>query len=270
VKFSANKIKNMKGKEKITAITAYDYPMSQAVDRAGVNIVLVGDSLGMVVLGEKTTLSLTMETMLYHLKAVRRGTERALLVVDMPYGSYHISEQEAVKNAITFVKEGGAESVKIEGVCGKEKVIEKIILSDIPVMGHIGLTPQSINRFGGFKIQGKTEESGKQLIKEAKKLEELGVYSIVLESIPEELAKEITASISIPTIGIGAGRFCDGQILVLHDLIGLNYGLTPSFVREYANVKGIIEKGVKNYLNDVKTGKFPSEKEVYKIKKGEE
>jgi 3-methyl-2-oxobutanoate hydroxymethyltransferase len=269
VKFSANRIKNMKGKEKITAITAYDYPTAQAVDRTGVDIILVGDSLGMVVLGEKTTLPLTMEIMLHHLKAVRRGTEKALLVVDMPYGSYHISEQEAIKNAITFVKEGGAESVKIEGVTGKEKIIEKIIISDIPVMGHIGLTPQSINRFGGFKIQGKTKESGERLFKEAKKLEELGAYSIVLESIPEELAKDITENISIPTIGIGAGRFCDGQILVLHDLIGLNYDSPPSFVREYANVKGIIEKGVKNYSDDVKNGKFPAEKEVYKIKKGE-
>jgi len=267
VKVTAKKIKKMKGKEKIVAITAYDYPMAKAVDRVGVDIVLVGDSLGMVVLGEKNTLSLTIENMIHHLKAVKRGIKNSLLVVDMPYGSYHINEDESVKNAIRFIKEGGAESVKIEGVSGKEKSIEKIISSDIPVMGHIGLTPQSVHKFGGFRVQGKTKESRDKLIKEAKKLENLGVYSIVLESIPEELAKEITESINIPTIGIGAGRFCDGQILVIHDLIGINYEPVPSFVREYANVKGIIEKAVKNYAEDVKRGKFPSEDEVYKINK---
>ncbi len=260
-------IKKRKGKEKITAITAYDYPSAIAVDRAGIDIVLVGDSLAMVVLGEKTTLKATMDIMLHHLKAVSKGVKNALLAVDMPFGSYHTGEEKAVENAIKLVREGNAEAVKIEGVEKKESIIEKIVNSEIPVMGHLGLTPQSVIKMGGYKIQGKTEEEINLLISQAKKLESLGVFSIVLEGIPEETAKLITESINIPTIGIGAGRYCDGQILVLHDLIGLNYEKTPSFVREYANVKGIIEKSVKNYIEDIKTGKFPSEKEVFFLKK---
>ena len=260
-------IKNKKGKEKITAITAYDYPTAIAVDKAGIDIVLVGDSLAMVVLGEKTTLKATMEIMVHHLKAVSKGVKRALVVVDMPFGSYHVGEERAVENAIRFVREGDAEAVKVEGVEKKELIIEKIINAEIPVMGHLGLTPQSVIKFGGYKIQGKTDKEIKSLISQAKKLESLGVFSIVLEGIPEETAKLITESVNIPTIGIGAGRFCDGQILVLHDLIGLNYDNIPSFVREYANVKGIIEKAVKNYISDVKNGNFPSEKEVFFLKK---
>jgi len=260
-------IKKKKGKEKITALTAYDYPTAIALDRAGIDIILVGDSLAMVVLGEETTLKATMEIMLHHLRAVTKGVKKALVAVDMPFGSYHTSEEIAVENAIRMIREGDAEAVKIEGVEGKERIIEKIVKAEIPVIGHIGLTPQSVIKMGGYKIQGKTEEEIKKLIEQAKTLENLGAFSIVLESIPEETAKEITGSVEIPTIGIGAGRFCDGQILVLHDLIGLNYDKVPSFVREYANIKGMIEKAVKNYISDVKNEKFPSEKEVFFLKK---
>jgi len=262
-----NIIRKKKNKKKIAAITAYDYPTAFVADNAGIDIILVGDSLSEVVLGEKNTLKANMEIMIHHLKSVSYALKRALLVVDMPFGSYHISINKSIENAIRMVKEGNTEAVKIEGVNKKEKIIEKIIDADIPVMGHIGLTPQSINRLGGYKIQGKTKKTAKRLINEAKKLENIGVFSIVLECIPEEIAKIITNETSIPTIGIGAGRFCDGQIIVFHDLVGLNFGKVPKHVREYANVKKIMEDAVKNYTNDVKNDKFPSENEIFKLKK---
>src|SRR6202040_3397101 len=221
---------------KITCLTAYDYPTARLLDEAGVDILLVGDSLGMVVLGYESTLPVTLEEMLHHTCAVRRGTRHALLVADMPYGSYHDDPIEAVRHAIRFVKEAGAEAVKIEGGERRMELIARLVEAEIPVMGHIGLTPQSFNALGGFHVQGRTTQAADQLDRDARAVEAAGAFSVVLESVPRELGARITEKLHIPTIGIGAGPDCDGQVLVLHDLLGLTLGRTPKFARKYANL----------------------------------
>jgi 3-methyl-2-oxobutanoate hydroxymethyltransferase len=248
---------------KITCLTAYDYPTARLLDEAGVDVLLVGDSLAMVALGYESTLPVTMEEMLHCTRSVRRGTRNALLVADMPYGSYHDDPAVAVRNAVRFVKEAGAEAIKIEGGEKRLDLISRIVDAEIPVMGHIGLTPQSVNAFGGFRVQGKTEEAGEQLLRDARAVEAAGAFSIVLESIPRELAARITANLKIPTIGIGAGPDCDGQVLVIHDLLGLTFGHKPKFTRRYADVGGIISRAAAEYCRDVQQGTFPSDEESY-------
>jgi 3-methyl-2-oxobutanoate hydroxymethyltransferase len=250
---------------KITCLTAYDYPTARLLDEAGVDILLVGDSLAMVVLGYESTLPVTMEEMLHHTRAVRRGTRRALLVSDMPYGSYHDDSAAAVRNAVRFVKEAGAEAVKVEGGERRMDLISRLVEAEIPVMGHIGLTPQSVNAFGGFRVQGKTEEAGDQLVRDARAVEAAGAFSIVLESIPRELGARITSELRIPTIGIGAGPDCDGQVLVIHDLLGLSFGHKPKFTRRYADLGEIISRAAVEYCRDVQQGRFPSDEESYHL-----
>ncbi|HTB94868.1 MAG TPA: 3-methyl-2-oxobutanoate hydroxymethyltransferase [Candidatus Sulfotelmatobacter sp.] len=250
-------------KKKITCLTAYDYPTARLMDEAGVDVVLVGDSVAMVVLGYESTLPLTMEEALHHTKAVRRGVQRALVVADMPFGTYQGDANEALKNAVRFVKEAGAEAVKVEGGERRLEVIARLTESEIPVMGHVGLTPQSVNAMGGYRVQGKTERAAEQLLRDARAVEAAGAFSIVLEGIPRELATEITKSVRIPTIGIGAGPDCDGQILVLHDLLGLTFQEPPKFARRYANVGEVISQAVREYCADVQGGSFPSDAESY-------
>jgi 3-methyl-2-oxobutanoate hydroxymethyltransferase len=250
-------------RKKISCLTAYDYPSARIVDEAGVDVVLVGDSVSMVVLGYDSTLPLTLEEALHHTKAVRRGVRHALVVADMPYGSYHGDMNEALKNAMRFVKEAGAEAVKVEGGERRLELIAKLSEAEIPVMGHIGLTPQSVNAFGGYRVQGKTPSAAEQLLRDARSVEAAGAFAIVLEGIPRELAAEITRTVRIPTIGIGAGPDCDGQILVLHDMIGLTFQTPPKFARRYANVGDIIASAVKEYCADVQSGSFPSDAESY-------
>lgn len=252
-------------KKKIVCLTAYDYPTARFVDEAGVDVVLVGDSLGMVVLGYENTLPLTMEEMLHHTRAVRRGVRKALLVADMPYGSYHGDTREAVRNAVRFVKESGAEAVKIEGGERRMELIAQIVEAEIPVMGHIGLTPQSMHAFGGFRVQGKSAEAAEQLLRDARAVEAAGAFSVVVESVPREIGARITSELRIPTIGIGAGPECDGQILVLHDMIGLSVGRTPKFARRYANVGDAIRNAVGAYAEDVREGRFPADEESYHL-----
>jgi 3-methyl-2-oxobutanoate hydroxymethyltransferase len=258
---SAAQSQNSPGK--ITCLTAYDYPTARLLDEAGVDVLLVGDSLGMVVLGYDSTLPVTIEEMLHHTRAVRRGTRHALLVSDMPYGSYHADAAEAVRNATRFVKEAGAEAVKVEGGERRMEMISRLVDAEIPVMGHIGLTPQSVNAFGGFRVQGKTAEASEQLLRDARAVEAAGAFSIVLESIPRELAARITAELRIPTIGIGAGPDCDGQVLVINDLVGLTFGHQPKFTRRYADVGAILSRAAAEYCRDVREGTFPSDEESY-------
>ena len=250
---------------RITCLTAYDYPTARLLDDAGVDILLVGDSLGMVVLGYENTLPVTMEEMLHHTRAVRRGTRRALVVADMPYGSYHTEFAESLRSALRFVKEGGAEAVKIEGGERRLELIARLVEAEIPVMGHVGLTPQSLNALGGFKVQGKTAEAAKQLLRDAHAVEAAGAFSIVLESVPRELAARITQELSIPTIGIGAGPDCDGQVLVIHDILGLTLNGTPKFARRYANLAAEITRAAGEYCEDVRSGRFPSDAESYHL-----
>jgi len=249
--------------KKITCLTAYDYPTARLMDEAGVDVVLVGDSVAMVVLGYESTLPLTMEESLHHTRAVRRGVQRALVVADMPFGTYQGDVNEALKNAVRFVKEAGAEAVKVEGGERRLEVIARLTEAEIPVMGHVGLTPQSVNAMGGYRVQGKTVGGAEQLLRDARAVEAAGAFSIVLEGIPRELAAEITKSVRIPTIGIGAGPDCDGQILVLHDLLGLTFQEPPKFARRYANVGEVISQAVREYCADVQGGSFPSDAESY-------
>ena len=250
-------------KKKITCLTAYDYPTARLMDEAGVDLVLVGDSVAMVVLGYESTLPLTMEEALHHTKAARRGVQRALVVADMPFGTYQGDVNEALKNAVRFVKEAGAEAVKVEGGERRLEVIARLTEAEIPVMGHVGLTPQSVNAMGGYRVQGKTAGGAEQLLRDARAVEAAGAFSIVLEGIPRELAAEITKSLRIPTIGIGAGPDCDGQILVLHDLLGLTFQEPPKFARRYANVGEVMSQAVREYCADVQGGSFPSDAESY-------
>jgi 3-methyl-2-oxobutanoate hydroxymethyltransferase len=249
--------------KKITCLTAYDYPTARLMDEAGVDVVLVGDSVAMVVLGYESTLPLTMEESLHHTKAVRRGVQRALVVADMPFGTYQGDVNEALSNAVRFVKEAGAEAVKVEGGERRLEVIARLTEAEIPVMGHVGLTPQSVHAMGGYRVQGKTERAAEQLLRDARAVEAAGAFSIVLEGIPRELAAEITKTLRIPTIGIGAGPDCDGQILVLHDLMGLTFQEPPKFARRYANVGEVISQAVREYCSDVQGGRFPSDAESY-------
>ncbi|MFO7979442.1 MAG: 3-methyl-2-oxobutanoate hydroxymethyltransferase [Candidatus Aminicenantes bacterium] len=260
-------LKKKEKKEKIVALTAYDFPTAKIVDQAGVDIILVGDSLGMVVLGHKDTIPVTMNDMIHHTKAVTRGVQRALVVGDMPYMSFQVSQKEAVKNASRFIKEAGARAVKIEGATPyRLETIQALKEAEIPVMGHVGLTPQSINQIGSFKVRGKNKEEAQKIIEEALKLEQAGVFSIILECIPLELAKVITHRIKIPTIGIGAGPFCDGQILVFHDLLGYSNGYLPKYVKKYVDVNKILIDGISQYVKEVKSDQFPLDKHSYHSK----
>lgn len=249
--------------EKIAILTAYDFFTARILDQIGVDSILVGDSVNMVFYGSPNTLSISMDQMIYHTKAVTSAVRRALVIADMPFLSYQASTSEAILNAGRFLKQGGASAVKIEGGLEMADTIKRIIEVGIPVMGHIGLTPQSINRFGGYVVRGKSEEERKYLMESAKALEEIGCFSVLLESIPKKLAQEITQSLKVPTIGIGAGVECDGQVLVVNDILGLFEDFKPKFVRRYAELGKEIRKACKNYLNDVKSGRFPSEEESY-------
>ncbi|MGA7918214.1 MAG: 3-methyl-2-oxobutanoate hydroxymethyltransferase [Candidatus Acidiferrales bacterium] len=250
-------------KQKITCLTAYDYPTARLLDQAGVDILLVGDSLGMVVLGYDSTLPVTLDEVLHHTRAVRRGTQRALLVADMPYGSFHVSLEESVRNAVRLVKEGGAEAVKVEGGERRIELIARLVESEIPVMGHVGLTPQSIHALGGFHVQGKTVDAARQLERDARAVEAAGAFAVVLESLPREIAARITEKLHIPTIGIGAGPECDGQVLVFNDLVGLTMGHKPKFARQYVNLAAEISRAVTSYCEDVRRGDFPLDAESF-------
>ncbi len=243
--------------EPITMLTAYDYPTALLVDRAGIDIILVGDSLAMVVLGHENTVAVTMEEMLHHCKAVARGAKYPLLVGDMPFLSYQVDRREAVRNAGRFLKEGGMDVVKLEGGQEMADTVKAIVDAGIPVMGHIGLTPQSISKLGGFRVQGKSVEAAKKLLADAQALEEAGAFSIILEAVPDRLAQLITERIKIPTIGIGAGPHCDGQVLVIHDLIGLFDRFTPKFVKRYANIFPILTEALEQYREEVLHRTFP-------------
>ncbi|WKZ37145.1 MAG: 3-methyl-2-oxobutanoate hydroxymethyltransferase [Anaerolineales bacterium] len=244
--------------EAITMLTAYDYPTAMAMDRAGIDSILVGDSLAMVVLGYENTLPVTMEEMLHHSRAVARGAKSALLVGDMPFMSYQVSIEEAVRNAGRFLQQGGMDAVKLEGGRERADAVRAIVGTGIPVMGHLGLTPQSVHQLGGFRAQGKTASAAKRLLEDAKILEEAGAFSLVLESVPARLAEAISKQISIPTIGIGAGLGCDGQVLVTHDLLGLFDRFTPKFVRQYANFHAGMNKAFTEYIDDVESKRFPA------------
>jgi len=264
IPFLQNKKKN---KDKIVAITAYDFPVAKIVDECGIDLILVGDSLGMVVLGYENTIPVTMEEMIHHTKPVARASKNALVVGDMPYFSFHLSIEESVMNASRFLKEAGAKAVKIEGSSKKRlKLTEALVEAEIPVMGHVGLTPQSIHHFGRFKVKGKEVDEAKKIIKGAMNLEKAGVFSVVLECIPMEVARIITERLKVPTIGIGAGPYCDGQILVFHDLVGYSNGYLPKFVKKYADFHELISRSVKGYIDDVKGGKFPDDKYSYHLK----
>ena len=249
----------------ITCLTAYDYPGARLVDEAGIDIVLVGDSLAMTMLGYENTLSITVDEMLHHTRAVRRGVKQAFLVADMPYGSYHVGETEALRNATRFVKEGGAESVKLEGGEKRIDLIRRIIDAEIPVTGHIGLTPQSVNVTGGYKVQGKSLSAIEQLMRDAVALARAGVAFIVLEGMPREVAAMITAEVSTPTVGIGAGPDCDGQVLVFHDILNLTFTQPAKFVRRYADVAGEIRNAVEHFRDDVVWRRYPADEESYHL-----
>jgi 3-methyl-2-oxobutanoate hydroxymethyltransferase len=247
--------------ERLVMVTAYDYPQARSADAAGVDMVLVGDSLAMVVLGHADTLSVTMDEMLHHVKAVRRGLERALLIADMPYGSFHLGPDQAVANALRFVKEGGASAVKIEGA--RIDVIEALVAAEVPVQAHLGLTPQSVHKFGGFKVQGRGAEARGALLEAADAVEAAGAFSLVLECIPTELGREVTERLEIPTIGIGAGQFCDGQVLVYHDLLGIEERIAPRFVRRYAEQGKGAREAIAAFASDVREGRFPAPAESF-------
>ena len=258
-------IKKMKGLgEKITVLTAYDCAISSILDECSIDMILVGDSLGMVVLGYDTTLPVTMEDMLHHTKAVSREAHNSLIIADMPFLSYQISPQLALSNAGRFLQEAGAQAVKLEGGRESAETVRLITEAGIPVMAHLGLTPQSIHQIGGFKVQGKKEDAALRIIEDAKILEEAGAFSVVLELVPEKLAAEITKSITIPTIGIGAGVYCDGQVLVINDMLGLYDKFTPKHVKKYANLNQEIKKAVKSYISDVKNCSFPDNEHSFK------
>jgi len=251
--------------ERLVCLTAYDFPTARIVDEAGIDIILVGDSLGNVVLGYGNTVPVTLDEILIHLKAVRRAVQRALLVADMPYGSFHTGADDAVRNALKLVKEGGAEAVKLEGGHKRVQLVKRLVDEEIAVMGHIGLTPQSINKLGAYRVQGKTATTARQLLDDARALEDAGAFAIVLEVVPREIAALITESISIPTIGIGAGAGCDIQVLVLHDMLGLSFGKLARFVRPYANLHEVMTEAVTRYADDVRSGTYPSDDESYAL-----
>ena len=247
----------------VSALTAYDYPSARHVDEAGIDLLLVGDSLAMVVMGHENTMAVTVDEMLHHARAVRRAVRRALVVVDMPFGSYHTSIADGVNNAVRFVKEAGAEAVKIEGP--RTDLVRALVDAEIPVIGHLGLTPQSVNRMGGYRVQARTVETARQLKADSLALADAGAGALVLEGVPREVAAEITAELSIPTIGIGAGPGCDGQILVFHDLVGLTFAQPAKFVRRYCDAGSLIRSAVEHYREDVEQHAFPSDQESYHL-----
>jgi len=261
-----NQIKEMKQKgEKISMLTAYDYSTAKIIDEVGVPLILVGDSLGMVVLGYESTIPVTMEDMLHHTKAVVRGTKQTLVVGDLPFMTYHLSIEDALRNAARFIQEAGAQAVKLEGGVTVAEKVKRIVECGIPVMGHIGLTPQSIHQFGGFKVQGKTPEAATKLINDARALDEAGAFAIVLETVPAPLAALITEEISIPTIGIGAGAGCDGQVQVINDILGSFTDFVPKHAKQYVKLADIIRNAVTEYHNEVKAGSFPTDKQSFSM-----
>src|SRR5947207_15893681 len=263
-KVSAPSLKASKERgEKLVCLTAYDYPTARIVDEAGIDIILVGDSLGNVVLGYGNTVPVTLEECLNHMKPSRRGMERALLVADMPYGSFHTGADDTVRAALRLIKEGEAEAVKLEGGQKRAQLVKRLVNEEIAVMGHIGLTPQSINQLGAYRVQGKTADAARRLLDDAHEVEDAGVFALVLELVPREIARMITESISIPTIGIGAGAHCDIQELVFHDLLGMAFGKLPRFVREYANLRETITDAVTRWAEDVRNGTYPAVAESY-------
>ena len=265
-KVSAPSLRSSKERgEKLVCLTAYDYPTARIVDEAGIDIILVGDSLGNVVLGYGNTVPVTLEEILIHLKAVRRAVQRALLVADMPYGTFHTGDDDAVRNALRLVKEGGAEAIKLEGGHKRVHLVKRLVDEEISVMGHIGLTPQSINQLGAYRVQGKTAETARQLLDDARAMEDAGAFAVDLEVVPREIAQLITESLSIPTIGIGAGSHCDIQVLVIHDMLGLSFGKQARFVRPYANLREVMTDAVTRYADDVRNGTYPSDAESYAL-----
>ncbi|MBI5681980.1 MAG: 3-methyl-2-oxobutanoate hydroxymethyltransferase [Deltaproteobacteria bacterium] len=257
-------IKKMKKEgRKIPVLTAYDYTMAKILDSAGIPILLVGDSSGMVFAGYESTVPVTIEEIIYHTRSVARARKNALVVADMPFLSYQVTTQDAKRNAGRLVKEGGAEAVKLEGGESIKDTVKAIVEMGVPVMGHVGLQPQSIHKMGGYKIQGRTKKQRQQILKDVKAIEKAGAFSVVLEGIPQDLAKQITETVSIPTIGIGAGIHCDGQVLVLYDMLGLYKDISPSFVKRYAELNDIITSAVERYIDEVKAGKFPENKHSF-------
>lgn len=264
MRVTITQIKEMKQRgEKIAMLTAYDYSTAKLIDEAGIPLILVGDSLGMVVLGYSSTIPVTMDEMIHHTKAVVRGTAKALVVGDMPFMTYQVSIDEALRNAARFMQEGGAQAVKLEGGEIMAETVKRIVSCGIPVMGHIGLTPQSIHQLGGFKVVGKTPEAAVRMLNDAIALEQAGAFAIVLECVPEPLSKLITEKISVPTIGIGAGKYCDGQVQVISDLLGLYTDFVPKHAKQYARLFEIIKKATADYIAEVKAGVFPTEKQSY-------
>ena len=265
-KVSAPSLRSSKQRgERLVCLTAYDYPTARIVDEAGIDIILVGDSLGNVVLGYGNTVPVTLDEILIHLKAVRRAVQRALLVADMPYGTFHTGDDDAVRNALRLVKEGGAEAIKLEGGHKRVHLVKRLVDEEISVMGHIGLTPQSINQLGAYRVQGKTASAARQLLDDAKALEDAGAFAIVLEVVPREIAQLITETVSIPTIGIGAGVHCDIQVLVIHDMLGLSFGKQARFVRPYANLREVMTDAITRYADDVRNETYPSNDESYAL-----
>jgi len=266
MRITINQIKQMKQKgEKISMLTAYDYSTAKVVDEVGVPLILVGDSLGMVVLGYESTIQVTMEEMLHHTRAVVRGTKQAMVIGDMPFMTYHVSVEDALRNAARFIQEGGAQAVKLEGGVNVTEKVRRIVECGIPVMGHIGLTPQSIYQLGGFKVQGKTTEAASRLLKGAQALEEAGAFAIVLETVPAQLATLITRHTGIPTIGIGAGIGCDGQVQVINDILGSFTDFVPKHAKQYAKLADVIRNAVTEYHNEVKEGIFPTDKQSFSM-----
>ncbi len=263
MKWTASRIQGCKGREKVVCLTACDYATARLLDEAGLHLVLVGDSLAMTVLGYETTLPVTMEQMLHHTSAVSRAVRSALVVADMPFMSYQISVEQAIENAGRFIKEAGAGAVKIEGGRIRSGTVQRLVENGIPVLGHIGLTPQSIRSMGGYKVQGRLPAEAKVLLDDAVALNQSGVFALVLECVPAELAVEITASVSVPTIGIGAGVDCDGQILVTHDVLGIDSSVTPSFAKRYAEVGKMMQKVFSEYRDDVVAGRFPAKEHSF-------
>ena len=249
--------------EKLVCLTAYDYPTARIVDEAGVDMILVGDSIGNVIHGYGNTIPVSLDEITSACIAVKRGTERAMVVADMPYGTYHVNEDETVRNALRLMKYGGAEAIKLEGGRNRVDLVKRLVDEEIPVVAHIGLTPQSVYKLGGYRVQGRTAEQAKRLIEDAKLLEDAGAFAIVLELVPREVAAIITKELEISTIGIGAGSECDIQVLVLHDLVGMTFGRQPRFVRQYVNLREIMTEAIQNWSTDVKEGRYPDEKESY-------
>ena len=263
-KVTTSKLLEMKkAGEKISMLTAYDYSMATVIDRSGIDIILVGDSASNVMVGNSTTLPMTVDQMIYHGKSVMNGVEKAMVVIDMPFGSYHASPAEAVKNAVKIMRETEADCLKLEGGVEIIESVKAILSAGIPIMGHLGLMPQSINKYGSFGLRAKDDKEAQKLINDARLLEEVGCCSLVLEKIPADLAAKVSEELTIPTIGIGAGPYVNGQVLVMHDMLGLNKGFSPKFLRRYANLYDIITEAVQGYINDVKSSDFPSKDESY-------